>query len=534
MLRTKITPLVLLFLCSCASIVSPTGGPKDTTPPVCTKQIPAANTTRFNEKKIAFVFDEFVVLNDVTNQFIMSPPMEKNPEIKVVGKRIEIEFKEALLPNTTYTLNFGNSIADYNESNPLQGLTYTFSTGDYIDSLKLNGSVKDAFTLLPDKNIAVALYQTKDDSTIFKTKPSYLVRPDSTGNFKFNYLRPAEYELIAFEDINKNLKIETNEKVGFYSTKINLAYNQQDSSSTAYNLMISPQPSNLKPQVITAKEKSKGKYEVIVSGSNCKLFVEEPGANKKATFIQQVSGKLCDTLMLYTDINFIDSVILPVTIDTVVENTTITCRSKQYDKFKLTSQENILNYDFSKPLSVGFTNPVTEIRKQLVHLKEDSTEVTDFTLTNDSINPLLFHVNKQWKDDNNYTLIFSKGAIKDLFGQECDSTIIQLKTAPSTAFGNLTINVDNKPNTNLIVQLLDNQNTIVKEQTIDKSQDITYQNLFPGQYFIKVIEDANKNGRWDGANYPKKQQAERVFITPQSIEVRANWDLTDIKIVTGF
>lgn len=534
MLRTKITPLVLLFLCSCASIVSPTGGPKDTTPPVCTKQIPAANTIRFKEEKIVFVFDEFVVLNDVTNQFIMSPPMEKNPEIKVVGKRIEIEFKEALLTNTTYTLNFGNSIADNNESNPLQGLTYTFSTGDYIDSLKLNGTVKDAFTLLPDKNIAVALYETKDDSTIFKTKPSYLVRPDSSGSFKFNYLRPAEYELIAFEDINRNLKIETNEKVGFYSTELKLAYHQKDSTSTIYNLMVSPQPNNLKPQVITAKEKSKGKYEVIVSGSNCKLFVEEPGSNKKATFIQQVSGKLCDTLMLYTDINFTDSVVLSVGIDTVIENTTITCRSKQYDNFKLTSQENIVNYDFSKPLPIAFTNPVTEIRKQLVHLKEDSTEITDFTLTNDSINPLLFHVNKQWKDDKNYTLIFSKGAIKDLFGQECDSTIIQLKTAPSTAFGNLTINVDNKANTSLIVQLLDNQNIVVKEKTITETQAIAYANLLPGHYFIKVIEDINKNGRWDGANYAKKQQAERVFITPQSTEVRANWDLTDIQIVTGF
>lgn len=460
--------------------------------------------------------------------------MEKNPEIKVVGKRVQIEFKEALLPNTTYTLNFGNSITDNNESNPLQGLTYTFSTGDYIDSLKLNGSVKDAFTLLPDKNIAVGLYETKDDSTIFKTKPAYLVRPDSSGNFTFNYLRPAEYELIAFEDVNRNLKIETNEKVGFYSTKINLSYNIKDSTATLYNFLVSPQPSILKPQVITAKEKSKGKYEIVVSGSNCNLFVAESGASKKATFIQQVSGKLCDTLTLYTDINFIDSVILPVTIDKTTDTAVIDCRSKQYDNFKLTSQENIINYDFSRSLQVAFTNPVTEIRSQLFNLKEDSIEIKDFTITNDSTNPLQFHVNKKWKEDKNYTLTLSKGAIKDLFGQECDSTIIQLKTAPSTALGNLTINVSNKANTTIIVQLLDNQNNIVKEQTISKTQDITYTNLFPGHYFIKVIEDTNKNGRWDGANYAKKQQAERVFITPQSTEVRANWDLTDIQIVTGF
>lgn len=534
MLRTKITPFILLFLCSCASIVSPTGGPKDISAPVCTKQIPAANTTRFSEKKIAFVFDEFVVLNDITNQFIMSPPMEKNPEIKVVGKRVEVEFKEPLLSNTTYTLNFGNAIADNNEANQLQGLTYTFSTGDYIDSLQLHGTVKDAFTLLPDKNIAVGLYETKDDSTIFKTKPAYLVRPDSAGNFKFNYLRPASYELIAFEDVNKNLKIESNEKVGFYSTKINLSYNTKDSSTTQYSLLASPQPTILKPQVITAKEKSKGKYEIVVSGSNCKLFVEETRASKKATFIQQVSGKLCDTLTLYTDINFIDSVILPITIDTLVDTAIIDCRSKQYDNFKLTSQENSINYDFSKPLQVSFTNPVTEIRSQLFHLKEDSIEIKDFTITNDSTNPLQFHVNNKWKEDKNYTLTLSKGAVKDLFGQECDSTTIQLKTAPSTAFGNLTINVTAKAGNPLIVQLLDNQNSIVKEQNISKTQNITYTNLTPGHYFIKVIEDTNKNSRWDGANYAKKQQAERVFITSQSTEVRANWDLTDIVIDSGF
>ena len=163
----------------------------------------------------------------------------QSPEIVVVGKKIEVLFKEDLKENTTYTLNFGNGIADNNEGNVLSGLSYTFSTGDYIDSLTLKGNITDGFTLLPVVDVAIGLYKTIDDSTIFKEKPWYLVRPDSSGNFNFNYLSPGEYQLVAFEDVNRNLKIESNEKIAYVEQLISLTYPNIDSA--LYKLLLSPQ-----------------------------------------------------------------------------------------------------------------------------------------------------------------------------------------------------------------------------------------------------------------------------------------------------
>ena len=121
----KFTRPLLYFLClfiaACAGIVPPTGGPKDEVPPKVIKQSPDSNTTNFKAHKITFYFDEYVVLNDIANQFIISPPLEEKPDINIRGKRIEILFNERLKPNTTYTLNFGNSIVDNNEANILSG-----------------------------------------------------------------------------------------------------------------------------------------------------------------------------------------------------------------------------------------------------------------------------------------------------------------------------------------------------------------------------------------------------------------------------
>jgi uncharacterized protein (DUF2141 family) len=523
-----ILPFLTLLIYSCASIVSPTGGPKDETPPVCTKKVPTDNTIKFNASSIDFYFDEFVSLNDITNQFLISPPLEKAPDIKLKGKKVSIVFNEDLKPNTTYTLNFGNGIVDYTEANQLQGLSYTFSTGDYIDSLTLNGNVIDGFTMLPEKDIAIGLYEINKDSTIFKNKPYYLVKPDSLGNFKFKYLRPAEYELVAFEDVNKNLKIEQNERLAFASSKIKLSYEALDSS--VHQLILSPQRITRKPQVITAKELSKGKYEITATGTNCILNVIDNGNNKKENFISSVEGENCDTLYVYTDNDCKDSVSFNIQVDTVIENVIINCNSKQYDKFSIKSQLNSSNYDFLLPFKLSFTNPVFEIRETAIKLMEDSVEVTKYTITKDTNSPLNLYINYKWNAEKTYTIKLLKGSIKDIYGLEVDSALATIKTAAATTFGNLSINVVDKDSVPFIVQLMNSEGKIIVKNYINHSKSIQYNNLLPGHYFVKIIYDTNQNNKWDGGDYFIKQQPEKVFVSKQSVEVRANWDLTDIEI----
>jgi uncharacterized protein (DUF2141 family) len=523
-----VLPLLSLFIYSCASIVSPTGGPKDEIPPVCTKKVPVDNTVKFDASSIDFYFDEFISLNDITNQFLISPPMDKAPDIKLKGKKISVVFNEDLKPNTTYTLNFGNGIADYTEGNQLQGLSYTFSTGDYIDSLTLSGNIIDGFTMLPAKDIAVGLYEITEDSSIFKNKPYYLVKPDTLGNFKFKYLRPAEYELVAFEDINRNLKIEQNERLAFNSTKVKLSYEAIDSS--VYKLLLSPQHINRKPQIITAKELVKGKYEITAAGTNCNLSVIESGFDKKENLVSRIEGQNCDTLYIYTDNDCKDSITYQIQVDSIVENVVINCNSKQYEKFTVKSQLNASNYDFLLPFKLTFSNPVFEIREAGIKLVEDSVEITNYSILKDSTNPLNIYINHKWIAKKQYTISISKGSIKDLYGQELDSNKATIKVAAATAFGNLSINVVDKDSVPFIVQLITAEGKIVNQQSINSSQSIQYNNLIPGHYFVKVIHDINQNNKWDGGDYFTKQQPEKVFISKQSVEVRANWDLTDIEI----
>ena len=172
--------VMVTVLWQCARKGSPTGGPKDLTPPMLVKTEPDSMTTNFKAKRIRLFFDEFIKLEDIQNQLIVSPPLKYQPEIKPqggAGKYVEIKFKDTLREKTTYTMNFGQSVQDNNEGNPSSFLTYVFSTGDYIDSLRVSGAVKDAFKKKANDFISVMLYEIDTaytDSTIFLRPPNYI------------------------------------------------------------------------------------------------------------------------------------------------------------------------------------------------------------------------------------------------------------------------------------------------------------------------------------------------------------------------
>ena len=229
--------LNLLFVCltvfaffQCARRGNPSGGPKDITPPVLLNANPDNLTTNFKAKTIVLKFDEYIKLEDVQNQLIVSPPLKYIPEIKPQGgasKTVEITFKDTLKPNTTYTINFGQSIVDNNEGNPNSFLTYVFSTGDYIDSLTLKGAVKDAFERRAEEFISVMLYEIDtayNDSTIYKYPPNYITNTlDSLPVFELKNLKAGEYKLFALKDEGKNNVFDQNaDKIGFLEDTITL------------------------------------------------------------------------------------------------------------------------------------------------------------------------------------------------------------------------------------------------------------------------------------------------------------------------
>ncbi|MDO4230280.1 MAG: Ig-like domain-containing protein, partial [Capnocytophaga sp.] len=215
----------LTILWQCARRGSPTGGPQDKTPPKLLSTEPKSGTTRFEQKKIRLLFDEFVITKDLRKQLIISPPMENFPTIEPTSasKKLEINIVDTLKPNTTYVLNFGNSIQDYNEGNPYTDFKYVFSTGDYVDSLSVKGIIKDAISPKPDNFVSVMLYDYNEkyhDSLIYKGRPTYITNTlDSLTSFKIDYLRDGKYVMVGLKDKNNNYRFDQKEdKIAFLDT----------------------------------------------------------------------------------------------------------------------------------------------------------------------------------------------------------------------------------------------------------------------------------------------------------------------------
>jgi hypothetical protein len=209
----------VVFITSCAQIVAPSGGDKDDIPPKVLKEYPATKTTSFNEKRITIKFDEFIQLKDMEEQLVISPPMDPKPIIEVQGKNIVIELRGTLAPNTTYTINFGNSIVDNHENTVLSNYSYVLATGSLIDTLRIKGRIYNAFTTKPEKGILICLYPTDSfsDSTIIKQKPLYFTKTTETGFYSIHNLPQQQFMLVAFKDDNKNLKYDKNESMAFYN-----------------------------------------------------------------------------------------------------------------------------------------------------------------------------------------------------------------------------------------------------------------------------------------------------------------------------
>ncbi len=186
----------LLFFTSCANIIPPTGGVKDSLPPVLINAIPKDSTLNFNTNRITLEFNEYIQLdNDLQNSLIVSPYPENTPVILGKLRTVNIKFRDSLMPNTTYAINFGNALKDINEGNPLRNFTYVFSTGSKIDEGEISGKVQLAETGGTDSTLIVVLHTNLNDSAVKKERPAYFTRLDSGGNFRFNYLPKKQFAI---------------------------------------------------------------------------------------------------------------------------------------------------------------------------------------------------------------------------------------------------------------------------------------------------------------------------------------------------
>jgi len=189
-----------IYNAGCAQIGSPTGGPRDTIPPRLVSASPKLNSTNVRGNKITLTFNEYIDLKETQTNVLISPYPKKTPSIDFKLKTVTVKLKDSLLPNTTYSINFGNAIVDNNEGNPLKDFTYIFSTGNNLDSLILTGKVLIAETGKADSTLIAMLYRNADDSAVQKRKPDYIARLNGDGSFEFINLPPGNFNIYALKD----------------------------------------------------------------------------------------------------------------------------------------------------------------------------------------------------------------------------------------------------------------------------------------------------------------------------------------------
>ena len=227
--------LLVLLLASCANRgQGPQGGPRDTIPPVVLVESPLNGMLLFKEKEIVVHFDEYIQLDDVQNNVMISPPQQNAPEVKAVGKRLTVVFQEDLQDSTTYTIDFGAAICDYNEKTPLQGYVYAFSTGDYIDSLAISGWVYDAATLNPVPNVLVGIHRNPEDSALSSVPFARITRTNELGMFTIHNIQSGTYRLYALNDISRDFLYQPGEGLAFRDSLITPTFEVKMHSDTLW------------------------------------------------------------------------------------------------------------------------------------------------------------------------------------------------------------------------------------------------------------------------------------------------------------
>ena len=225
---------ISIFHTGCAVMIPPNGGPKDSLPPVLMQAVPELSTTNFNTNKIVLNFDEYVELKGMQDNLILSPLPKSNPVVDYKLKTVTIKLRDSLKPNTTYTLDFGNGLVDVNEGNALKGFTYVFSTGKYIDSNRISGNVMLAETGVYDSTLIAVLYSNLNDTAVLKTKPKYMARVDSKGNFKFQHLPDSTYNVFVMPNEYSKRYDDTTKMFAFMDSSIHASTNPAPLKLFAY------------------------------------------------------------------------------------------------------------------------------------------------------------------------------------------------------------------------------------------------------------------------------------------------------------
>ena len=583
-----LTILIAALLYSCASIGRPTGGNKDIDPPVFTGSNPAPNSTNVKNQSIVLHFNEYIVLKDQSTKVVVSPAQKENPSIRANGKRINIELRDTLIPNTTYSIDFSDAIQDNNENNPLQGFSFAFATGDTIDTLQISGIVLNARDLEPQKEFFVGVHSCLDDSAFSKLPLERIARTNELGQFTIRNIKPGRYHIFALNDADRNYKFARSEDLAFLDEIIvpsvteietmDTVFTSQMVTDTIYkathslflpnDILLSSFNEDYKSLYLVNNERtSDRRFNVLFSAPSDSLptlevLKPEGFDNSKKWYILDNSQHndtlnywITDTMLiksdsirvnmryLHTDTNDMRT----FTNDTIYFNLKKVKKkgNKKVEKKKEEGKDSLdsipqiqlLKFaaassgtiDVYAPFRFRSEEPIDSINPAMIHLKQKIDTIWEdrgiVELKRDSASSILnYKVEYDWEPGGTYGITIDSLAITGIYGLYNGTISQEFKVKELEEYSNLFFKVN--VTDSAFVELLDKSDKVVRTAPVENGMADLF-NINPGEYYARIVLDANGNGKWDTGNYSQHLQPEEVYYFSKKLNLKQNWDIEE-------
>ncbi|MET3037983.1 Ig-like domain-containing protein [Chryseobacterium sp. NRRL B-14859] len=534
--------LLLLVICflvhSCARVGSPVGGPKDTLAPRFLSS--NIDTTRVNVKRdireLRLDFDEYVTLKDINKNLIISPPIKNIKRILpsgIANKFVLIQWTDTLQANTTYNFNFGNSIVDNNESNPLRYFNFAFSTGEKLDDLYVSGEVKDVLDIKTktgstENKLVVGLYQVKDTIN-YKQKPYYITKVDDDGYYEMNYLTPGKYKIIAFEDENGNSIYDPGkEKIGFQKEPIDV-----EKSISGLNLKVYP---SKKPLKYAEMKEIAGGVLMTFEGNPSEVKVES--LNDKLKDIKVTHAPKSDSVRIWFDA--VKNNVGQESAEKLVFSHNIGPKKDTVYSVSLFYKYNKKNtMTISSDNGGGSLAPKSDFKissnyfidkidpaSWRLTVKGDSLTTLPFTAKISETNPYQILVQSDFVSGKNYQLLVPSKTVSSFYEKTSAPHRFDFDVAKIDDFGSLAFKLQNAPTAKYWIQLLDSSGKVVY-QKYTQGDSVKFDILKPEEYIVRILVDNNGNKYWDEADFANDIFAEDAYIFYKKAVVRGLWETNE-------
>lgn len=566
---------------SCANIGNPSGGPIDKTPPIFMRSNPTPNAVNVKDRKIEIFFDEIVTLKDPSTKIIVSPAQTEMPRMSALGRKVTVELVDSLLPNTTYTIDFSNSIQDNNEGNAIDNFAFAFSTGSVIDSMRVSGYVLDSRTLEPMQSVVVGLQSNLADSAFHKEKLQRVALTNDRGQFTIRNVSPGSYHIFALKDLDRDYKFgNPTEDIAFLDSIIVPSIGSREAADTVYNdlneidtIMRATRPAYFPNDILLSMFNEDRKSQYLANNlrvDSTRISLTFAAASDTLPSLSIVGrndvpdqwytlerSQTNDTLTYWIRPPHLVSTDTLIVATTYLRTDTASNLSWGTDTLKFTFQrqkakkkkkneetDSLEQIRFMElhplangtqevyaPLLLQTGTPIERYSREAFHLQRklqnDTTfypaEIKSIALRDSTLNRRDLMLKVDWEPGAAYTLAVDSLAMTDIYGLQTKPLKVDFNVRKMEEYGNIVFNIP-AVRDSAIVELLDGTEKIVLRAPV-KNHRAELLNLLPGKYYARLFIDRNGNGKYDTGNYDMHMQPEETVYYPGAINLKKNWDV---------